>query len=163
MIRELSSSHFQSILEIINKAALVYRGVIPDDRYKTPYMSDEELEFEIEDGVRFFGWIEQSKVVGVMGIQFVADVTLIRHAYVFPKYQKKGIGTILLRHLLGLTKTQDVLVGTWIDAMWAIRFYEKQGFELVSQNEKDFLLRKYWKIPDRQIETSVVLKFKKKS
>ena len=163
MIRELSSSHFQSILEIINKAALVYRGVIPDDRYKTPYMSDEELEFEIEDGVRFFGWIEQSKVVGVMGIQFVADVTLIRHAYVFPKYQKKGIGTILLRHLLGLTKTRDVLVGTWIDAMWAIRFYEKQGFELVSQNEKDFLLRKYWKIPDRQIETSVVLKFKRKS
>ena len=163
MIRELSSSHFQSILEIINKAALVYRGVIPDDRYKKPYMSAEELEFEIEDGVRFFGWIEQSKVVGVMGIQFVTDVTLIRHAYVFPRYQKKGIGTILLKHLLGLTKTQDVLVGTWIDAIWAIRFYEKQGFELVSQNEKDCLLRKYWKIPERQIETSVVLKFKRKS
>ncbi|KON32716.1 MAG: GNAT family acetyltransferase [miscellaneous Crenarchaeota group-6 archaeon AD8-1] len=163
MIRELSSSHFQSILEIINKAASVYKGVIPDDRYKKPYMSAEELEFEIEDGVRFFGWIEQSKVVGVMGIQFVTDVTLIRHAYVFPKYQKKGIGTILLRHLLGLTKTQGVLVGTWIDAIWAIRFYEKQGFELVSQNEKDFLLRKYWKIPDRQIETSVVLRFNSKS
>lgn len=162
MIRELSSSHFHCILDIINKAALVYKGVIPNDRYKNPYMSAEELEFEIGDGVRFFGWIEQLDIVGVMGIQAVMDITLIRHAYVTPEYQKKGIGTGLLKYLLGLTKTADVFVGTWQAAIWAIRFYEKRGFKLVSQKEKDFLLRKYWKLPDRQIETSVVLKLKKR-
>ena len=163
MISELSSSHFQCILDIINKAALVYKGVIPTDRYKNPYMSAEELEFEISDGVKFFGWIEKLDIAGVMGIQAVLDVTLIRHAYVTPEYQKKGIGTRLLKYLVGLTKTSDVLVGTWQAARWAIRFYEKHGFNLVSQKEKDFLLRKYWKLPDRQIETSVVLKLERES
>ena len=163
MISELSAYHFNCILEIINKTALVYKGSIPKDRYKSPYMSAEELEFEIGDGVRFFGWIEKSDIVGVMGIQDVMDVTLIRHAYVASEYQNRGIGTGLLRYLVGLTKASDVLVGTWQAASWAIRFYEKCGFELVSQKKKNFLLRKYWKIPDLQIESSVVLKLKRES
>jgi GNAT superfamily N-acetyltransferase len=162
MINELSTSHNPRILEIINNAAKVFKGLIPDDRWKEPYISAQELKKEIDDGVKFFGYKENTTILGVMGIQHIKDITLIRHAYVTPKYQNKGIGKKILKHLITLTKTTEILVGTWEDATWAINFYEKQGFLLVSKKEKDKLLRRYWKIPNRQIETSVVLKFKNK-
>ena len=121
-------------------------------------MSPEELGKEIDAGVRFFGLMRGKQLVGVAGIQDLKDTTLIRHAYVLPSFQRKGIGAKLLKYLMGLAGTDEVLVGTWADATWAIRFYEKHGFELVSPEEKDRLLRAYWNIPDRQIETSVVLR-----
>ena len=161
MIRELSHFDFDSILGVINDAAEAYRGVIPDDRWKEPYMSADELRKEIEDGVRFYGWVEDDALLGVTGIQPVKDTTLIRHSYVLTTHQRKGIGGKLLNHLVSLAETPEILVGTWEDATWAIRFYEKHGFRLVSAEEKDRLLREYWNIPDRQIETSVVLRFKK--
>ena len=158
MICSLLPSDFDAILKVINDAAQAYRGVIPDDRWKEPYMSAEELRGEIEAGVRFFGWIEVGRLLGVTGIQALKDTTLIRHAYVFPGYQRQGIGTELLEYLIGLAETPEILVGTWADATWAIRFYEKHGFKLVSSREKDRLLRTYWNIPERQVETSVVLR-----
>jgi GNAT superfamily N-acetyltransferase len=158
MIRSLSSHDFDAILEIINDAARAYRGVIPADRWKEPYMSAEELRKEMEGGVRFFGWMKGDRSLGVAGIQALRDTTLIRHAYVLSAFQRKGIGTRLLKYLVGLVGTKEVLVGTWADAIWAIRFYEKHGFKLVSAREKDRLLRKYWSIPERQVETSVVLR-----
>jgi len=161
MIFILSPSDFDSILRVINDAARVYEGVIPEDRWKELYMSAEELRTEIEAGVRFYGWVENDNLLGVMGIQSVKDTTLIRHSYVLAKYQRRGIGGKLLGHLKSLAKTPEILVGTWQDATWAIRFYEKYGFKLVSHKEKDRLLRKYWNIPDRQVETSVVLKLKR--
>jgi GNAT superfamily N-acetyltransferase len=160
MIRKLSFPDFNSILEVINDAAQAYKGVIPKDRWKEPYMSADELRKEIEAGVFFYGWVEDELIVGVMGIQAVKDTTLIRHSYVLPKYQRRGIGGKLLKHLINLTYTPGMLVGTWADVTWAISFYEKNGFELLSHEEKDRLLRKYWDIPERQIETSVVLKHK---
>jgi len=161
MIRKLLPSDFDSILKVVNNAAQAYKGVIPDDRWKEPYMSAEELEKEIEAGVVFYGWIEDNALLGVMGVQSVKDTTLIRHSYVLTKHQRRGIGGKLLKHLISLAKTSEILVGTWASAIWAIRFYEKHGFKLVSLEEKDRLLRKYWKIPERQIETSVVLRLKK--
>jgi GNAT superfamily N-acetyltransferase len=161
MIRNLSASDFDAILEVINDAAQAYKGVIPDDRWKEPYMSAEELAKEIEAGVRFFGWMKGERLLGVAGIQALGDTTLIRHAYVLSRCQRKGIGTRLLKYLIGLAGTDEVLVGTWADAAWAIRFYEKHGFKLVSSSEKDRLLRAYWSIPERQIETSVVLRGRK--
>ena len=158
MIRSLLPSDFDDILKIINDAAQAYKGVIPDDRWKEPYMSAEELRGEIEAGVRFFGWVEGGHLLGVTGIQALQDTTLIRHAYVLPGYQRQGIGTKLLEYLIGLAETPEILVGTWADATWAIRFYEKHGFKLVSPREKDRLLRTYWNIPERQVETSVVLR-----
>jgi GNAT superfamily N-acetyltransferase len=158
MIRSLLPSDFDAILKVINDAAQAYQGVIPDDRWKEPYMSAEELKEEIEAGVQFFGWVEGGHLLGVAGIQTLKDITLIRHAYVLPGCQRKEIGTRLLEYLIGLVKTPEVLVGTWADAKWAIRFYQKHGFKLVSSREKDRLLRIYWNIPERQIETSVVLK-----
>ena len=158
MIRSLSPSDFDAILEVINDAAQAYKGVIPDDRWKEPYISAEELKKEIEAGVRFFGWVEGGHLLGVAGIQALKDTTLIRHAYVLPGRQSRGIGTRLLEYLMGLAKTPEILVGTWADATWAIRFYEKHDFKLVSSREKDRLLRTDWNIPERQIETSVVLK-----
>jgi len=158
MIRSLLPSDFDAILKVINDAAQAYKGVIPDDRWKEPYMSAEELKEEIEAGVRFFGWVEGGHLLGVTGIQALKDTTLIRHAYVIPGCQRRGTGTRLLEYLMGLAETPEVLVGTWADATWAIRFYEKHGFKLVSSREKDRLLRKYWNIPERQIETSVVLR-----
>jgi GNAT superfamily N-acetyltransferase len=158
MIRELSSAEFNSILCIVNDAAEAYRGVILEDRWKTPYMPAEELREEIENGVKFYGWIENNVLVAAMGIQLVNDVTLIRHAYVLTDYQRRGIGENLLDYLVSLARTREVFVGTWEAAHWAIRFYEKHGFKLVSKEEKERLLRKYWNIPERQIETSVVLK-----
>jgi len=124
-------------------------------------MSAEELKEGIEAGVRFFGWIEDDRLLGVAGIQPVKDTTLIRHTYVLTKWQRKGIGSTLLEHLMSLAKTPEILVGTWADATWAIRFYEKHSFKLVSPEEKDRLLRTYWNISHRQIETSVVLKLPK--
>lgn len=161
MIRELSSSDFNSILTVVNEAAQAYRGVIPGDRWKEPYMPSEELKEEIDSGVRFYGWVENNTLIGVMGIQPISDVTLIRHSYVLKRYQRRGIGRKLLEHLINMAETPEILVGTWKDAQWAIHFYEVNDFELVSNTEKDRLLRKYWRIPDRQIETSVVLKLKR--
>jgi len=154
MIRELSDSDSLAIYQIINAAATAYNGVIPDDRYQEPYMPEEELLKEMQS-MTFFGWEEDSKLIGVMGFQPVEDVTLIRHAYVLPDYQQKGIGTKLTEYLRQLTKTGSLLVGTWADASWAIKFYQKQGFSLMP--DKDELLKKYWNIPQRQVETSVVL------
>jgi N-acetylglutamate synthase-like GNAT family acetyltransferase len=156
MIRRCEETDFETIHEIINEAAQVYRGIIPADRWKEPYMHRDELRHEIEAHVRFWGYEEDGQLLGVMGIQDVLDVTLIRHAYVRTAQQNKGIGGKLLSHLRTLTSL-PILLGTWADATWAIRFYEKHGFRLVTPEEKDRLLRKYWSIPDRQIETSVVL------
>jgi len=156
MIRRCEEQDFQGMYAVINDAAQAYRGVIPVDRWHEPYMSREELRHEIADGVVFWGYEEAGNLIGVMGIQDVQDVTLIRHAYVCTDHQRQGVGSQLLRHLMAQT-TRPTLVGTWSDATWAIRFYERHGFRLVSGEEKDRLLRKYWSIPDRQVETSVVL------
>jgi GNAT superfamily N-acetyltransferase len=163
MISRLQLADLKSILHVVNKAAEAYKGVIPMDRWKQPYMSAEELREEIEGGVEFYGWIEDNLLVAVMGIQPVNGVTLVRHAYVLPNYQREGIGDRLLRNLLSLARTSEVLVGTWEAAHWAISFYEKHGFKLISKKEKDRLLWKYWKIPERQVETSVVLKLKRQN
>lgn len=162
MIRKLSSTEFDSILYVINDAAEAYRDVIPEDRWKEPYMSAQELSEEVESGVQFYGWMEEKALVAVMGMQQVRDITLIRHAYVLPDQQRKGIGQNLLKCLLQLSKTSQILVGTWKAAWWAIRFYEKNGFVLTSRREKNRLLREYWTIPKRQVETSVVLSFNRK-
>ncbi len=154
MIKELPSEDANVIYEVINKAAQAYKGIIPDDYYHEPYMPKEELQEEMKS-ITFFGWEEEGKLVGVMGFQPVKDVTLIRHAYVLPNYQRKGIGTRLLDHLKPMTKTEELLVGTWTDAVWAIDFYQKHGFRTMPN--KDKLLNMYWNIPQRQIETSVVL------
>ena len=154
MIRELTSENAHIIYEVINKAARAYKGIIPDDCYHEPYMTKEELRREI-GGMTFFGWEEEDKIVGVIGFQPIKDITLVRHAYVLPNYQRKGIGTRLLNHLRRKTNTRQLLVGTWADASWAIEFYQKHGFRLMPG--KDRLLRTYWDIPQRQVETSVVL------
>lgn len=158
LICKLLASDSGAILDVINDAAESYRNVIPKDRWKEPYMEREELKTEIAEGVNFYGWIENDRLVGVMGIQPIRHVTLIRHAYVLTSQQRSGIGTKLLKYLLSLARTQTVLVGTWEAAWWAVRFYQKHGFELVSVKEKNGLLREYWNIPERQTETSVVLK-----
>ena len=146
MIRSLSSSDFDAIFRVINDAAQAYKGVIPFDRWKEPYMSAEELKDEIEAGVGLFGWVEKKQLLGVAGIQPIEDTTLIRHAYVVTRYQRRRVGARLLEYLLGLARTPETLVGTWADATWAIRFYEKHGFRLVSPEEKDRLLRRYWNL-----------------
>jgi GNAT superfamily N-acetyltransferase len=156
MIRCCDDRDFESILAIINDGAQAYRGIIPADRLTEPYMSAEHLRHEIGEGVAFWGYEETATLVGVMGIQLVQDVTLIRHAYVRTSGQKRGIGGRLLSHLRELSD-RPVLIGTWADAVWAIRFYERHGFHIVSAEEKTRLLEKYWTVPDRQIETSVVL------
>ena len=156
MLRRCGKHDFDSIYSVINDAAIVYKGVIPEDRWKEPYMSGEELQHEIDAGVLFWGYEAEGEIVGVMGIQHVEDVTLIRHAYVRPAYQKHGIGEKLLSELRRQTD-RPILIGTWADAAWAIRFYEKHNFKRVSNREKERLLEKYWSIPKRQVETSVVL------
>jgi len=156
MIRPCDDNDFEVIYAIINDAAEAYRGVIPADRWHEPYMSREELRHEIDCGVRFWGWQEDGELVGAMGIQDVQDVTLIRHAYVRTARRNQGLGGQLLGELRKLT-TRPVLIGTWAAATWAVRFYEKHGFRQVTPEEKDRLLKKYWSIPDRQVETSVVL------
>jgi GNAT superfamily N-acetyltransferase len=156
MIRRCDDSDFKSIWTIINDGAQVYRGVIPEDRWTDPYMSREKLQHEINQGVVFWGYQDNGILAGVMGLQQVQDVTLIRHAYVRSDSQGQGIGSRLLSHLRELTN-DPVLIGTWADASWAIRFYERHGFRMVSIGDKDRLLKKYWNIPERQVETSVVL------
>ncbi|MFA5099999.1 MAG: GNAT family N-acetyltransferase [Candidatus Omnitrophota bacterium] len=156
MIRQCTESDFETIFEIINDAAMAYKGFIPADRWKEPYMSRKELRHEIDDGVRFWGYEDDGRLIGVMGIQDVKDVTLIRHAYVRTACRNKGIGGTLLVFLQGQSN-RKLLIGTWKDAVWAVRFYERYGFRVVSEGEKDRLLRTYWSIPQRQVETSVVL------
>jgi N-acetylglutamate synthase-like GNAT family acetyltransferase len=156
MIRPCIDSDFNTIYEIINDAARAYHGVIPDDRWHDPYMSRDELAWEIQDGVVFWGDEREGQLAGVMGIQDKGDVVLIRHAYVRTKLKNRGIGTGLLHHLEKMTD-KPVLIGTWADASWAISFYENRGFRLVTENEKNALLEKYWSIPTRQVATSVVL------
>ncbi len=153
-IRRLSHAELPVVLDIINAAAKKYGGVIPDDCFHEPYMTREELTREMS-AMDFYGWVEDGKVAGTAGFQPVADVTLIRHAYVLPDYQRKGIGAALLDHLKKRTRTRRLLVGTWAAAYWAVGFYQKQGFELLP--DKDALLARYWQISPRQIETSVVL------
>ncbi len=156
MIRKGTDEDFEEIFAIINDAAIAYKGVIPPDRWHEPYMTKEELQAQIEEGVRFSCYVDNNELIGVMGIQDKADVELIRHAYVRTKRRNKGIGTLLLQELIKDAK-KPILIGTWKAANWAIRFYEKHGFRLVEEEEKNRLLKKYWAIPDRQVETSVVL------
>ena len=156
MIRRCDERDVEVIWTIINDGAQAYKGTIPADRWTEPYMSKEKLRKEIEDGVVFWGYEEGGVLAGVMGIQEVQDVTLVRHAYVRTSSQKRGIGGRLLSHLRELA-SRPMLIGTWADAEWAIRFYEGYGFQMVGRQEKDRLLKRYWSIPERQIDTSVVL------
>ena len=156
MIRPATPEDFSTILEIINDGASAYKGVIPADRWHEPYMSAESLQGELDDGVVFYAYEFDGKPVGVMGIQDRGEVTLIRHAYVRTTMRRGGIGGKMLQFLQTLTDG-PILIGTWAAASWAIAFYEKHGYRLVSQEEKERLLRQYWKIPERQVETSVVL------
>ena len=156
MIRRCGDRDFNRIWAIINDGARAYQGVIPADSWSEPYMSEDHLRHEIDHGVAFWGYDEAGTLLGVMGIQPVQDVTLIRHAYVATSSQRLGIGARLLSHLRTQT-SGPVLIGTWAAAGWAIRFYEKHGFQIVTPQQKDHLLRKYWSIPDHQRETSVVL------
>jgi N-acetylglutamate synthase-like GNAT family acetyltransferase len=156
MIRKCADEDFEEIFNIINDAAIAYKGVIPAARWHKQYMTKEELKAQISDGVRFSCYVDNNEIIGVMGIQDKTDVELIRHAYVRTKQRNKGIGTLLLRELIK-DSTKPILIGTWKAATWAISFYEKHGFCLVDEEEKNRLLKKYWAIPDRQVETSVVL------
>ncbi|GAF70442.1 unnamed protein product [marine sediment metagenome] len=156
MIRPCRDADIEPIFEILNDAAEAYRGVIPPDRWNEPYMSREELRHEIAESVRFWGCEENGELLGVMGIQDVGDVTLVRHAYVRTRHRRRGIGSQLLDRLRTLT-AKPILTGTWAAATWAVRFYEKHGFRLVTHAEKERLLRQYWSIPERQVKTSVVL------
>ncbi|MAG13672.1 MAG: GNAT family N-acetyltransferase [Spirochaetales bacterium] len=157
MIRRCNETDGDSICAVINNGATAYRGVIPPDRLSEPYMSRAELNHEIGSGVDFWGWEEDGELIAVMGLQPVRDVTLIRHAYVTMNRQRQGVGRALLTHLMPLAEG-PILIGTWKAASWAIQFYQKNGFELVNEQTRNDLLRTYWDIPDRQIETSVVLR-----
>lgn len=157
-LRDCTAADADAIASVINEAAAAYRGVIPADCWHEPYMPRQELDDEIAAGVRFAGaFDEDGTLLAVMGLQQVEDVSLIRHAYTRTAAQGRGIGAALLAHLQGRTE-RPVLVGTWKAATWAIRFYERHGFELVDEAEKTRLLRRYWRVPPRQIETSVVLR-----
>ena len=155
-IRKARSDDHPAILAIVNDAAQAYRGVIPADRWHEPYMPREELESEIADGVAFWLDEQDGRLLGVMGIQDRGEVALVRHAYVSPASQKSGIGTGLLRHVTA-EAGKPILIGTWAAASWAIAFYLRNGYSVVPEARKATLLRRYWKIPERQIETSVVL------
>ena len=155
-IRPCGDDDREAIVAIINAAAEAYRGVIPADRWHEPYMPRDELDREIAAGVVFWGHEENARLTGVMGLQSVGDVNLIRHAYVLPDRQRRGIGGALLEHLRQ-TSTRHILIGTWKAAHWAISFYRLHGFELVAPARKTLLLKTYWNVPDRQIEVSVVL------
>ena len=155
-IRESVANDFEAILAIINDAAQAYRGVIPSDRWHEPYMSTDELAKEIAGGVIFWMAEDNGQLLGVMGIQDKEDVALVRHAYTATTLQRKGIGTKLLRHVEALAD-KPILIGTWAAASWAIGFYRRNGFTVVSDGDKNRLLRAYWSVPARQVETSVVL------
>ena len=156
MIRKSREADLAAMLAIVNAAAQAYRGLIPADRWREPYMPRAELDKEIADGVAFWVAEENARLLGVMGIQDKGDVALVRHAYVAPAAQRKGIGAGLLRHVQSLTR-KPVLIGTWAAATWAIDFYRRNGFTLLPTADKERLLRKYWSIPARQVETSAVL------
>ena len=156
MIRTCKPSDVETIYAIINDAAQAYKGIIPADRWHEPYMARDELSREMEEGVVFGGLERDGALVGVMGIQDRGEVVLIRHAYVATRARRHGIGTRLLQHLESMVE-RPVLVGTWAAARWAIAFYQKNGYQVVSEVEKDRLLQRYWRIPERQVETSVVL------
>lgn len=156
MIRLCTPADLEAVCDVINDASVAYRDAIPSDRLKHPYMPMRELREEIEAGVVFWGMFEESGPQAVMGLQHVADVALVRHAYTRTASQGRGLGKTLLRHVLGQT-TRPVLIGTWAAATWAIGFYESQGFKLVDDRDRERLLRRYWSIPSRQIEESVVL------
>jgi len=156
VIRKSQQADLGAMLAIVNDAAQAYRGVIPADRWREPYMPPDELEKEIADGVIFWVAEENGRLLGVTGIQDKGEVALVRHAYVAPTMQRKGVGRSLLRHVEGLSG-KPILIGTWADASWAIEFYRRNGFTVVPNRHKDSLLRRYWSIPARQVETSVVL------
>jgi len=156
MIRLCSDPDFEEILEIINDGASAYKGVIPGDRWHEPYMTAEELRREMEDGVHFWGYEEHGRLNAVMGLQDKGEVMLIRHAYVRTKRRRKGLGGKLLRHLESEID-RPILIGTWAEASWAIAYYKKGGYGLLPPEAKTRLLKRFWKIPERQVETSVVL------
>ena len=155
-IRQLGAAEREAARAVINAAAQAYRGVIPADLWREPYMPAQEIEAAIADGIEFWGAAPGGHLIGVMGIQDKGEVTLIRHAYVAPAAQRAGVGTGLLRHVLGLTR-KPVLIGTWAAASWAIAFYRRNGFAQVAERDAHVLLQRYWSVPARQIETSVVL------
>ncbi len=157
MINEYKKTDISKILHIINDASLRYKGIIPDDCWHEPYMSERELIDEFKDGVRMFGYLHNNKLIGVIGIQEVKDVILIRHTYTLTSQQGKGMGSALLEYLLKKNQNSRLLVGTWRNAVWAIRFYEKFSFILHTKEQSTLLLKKYWKIPSKQIKNSVVL------
>ena len=157
MISEYTKSDTSKILHVINDASLRYKGVIPHDCWHEPYMSKHELIDEFNDGVRMYGFHDNNKLIGVIGIQEVKDVILIRHAYTLTSYQNKGTGSAMLEYLLKKNQNSRLLVGTWKNAEWAIRFYEKFDFILHGKEQSTLLLKKYWKIPSKQIKNSVVL------
>jgi GNAT superfamily N-acetyltransferase len=155
-IRASRDEDLATILAIVNDSAQAYRGVIPADRWHEPYMPREELAKEIADGIQFWVHEDDGRMTGVMGIQDKGEVALVRHAYVATAIQRKGVGAALLKHVQGLTG-KPMLIGTWRDATWAIAFYQRNGFTLLSDPAKELLLRRFWSIPARQVETSVVL------
>ena len=157
MISEYTKNDLLPILNVINNAALKYKGVIPDSCWKEPYMPKQELIREFENGVRMFGYDKDNTLVGVMGIQEVEDVTLIRHAYTYSDYQGMGIGKSLLEYLFKINRSSSLLVGTWKDATWAIKFYMKNGFVLHKRKQTNLLLERYWQVPLKQVENSLVL------
>ena len=157
MISEYKKTDTPKILYIINDASLKYKGIIPDDCWHEPYMSEQELIDEFNNGVRMYGYHDNNKLIGVIGIQEVKDIILIRHAYTLTSYQGKGTGSTLLEYLLKKKENSRLLVGTWKNATWAIRFYKKFGFILHTKDQSTLLLKKYWKIPSKQIKNSVVL------
>jgi GNAT superfamily N-acetyltransferase len=163
MITKLCKEDFQDIYTVINKAAIIYKNKIPADMYHEPYMNTDKLQTEIDNGIEFFGIRENGVLVAVMGFQKVQDVTLIRHSYVQSNLQRRGYGQKLLKHLTAKAETPTVLVGTWTAAEWAIKFYQKNNFQLLSTQEKNRMLHKYWKITERQIETSIVFKLKRET
>ena len=157
MIIENTKQDLSNILHVINDAAIKYKGVIPNDCWHEPYMLEEELVNEFDNGVRMFGYTKNNILVGVMGIQELQDTTLIRHAYTLSDYQGIGVGNSLLQYLFQINKSSSWYVGTWQDATWAITFYEKAGFILHRKKQTVELLKKYWSVPLKQIENSVVL------
>ena len=157
MITECTKKNISNILYVINDASLKYKGIIPNDCWHEPYMTKQKLISEFTNGVRMFGYNKDNTLVGVMGIQELKDVTLIRHAYILTRYQGIGIGKSLLQNLFKINKNSCLLVGTWRDATWAIQFYEKFGFLLHTKKQTAQLLKKYWNLPSKQIENSVVL------
>jgi len=157
MIREYKKSDSSKILYVINDAAIRYKGIIPDNCWHEPYMSEQKLVNEFNAGVCMYGYHHNNKLIGVIGIQEVKDVILIRHAYTLTFYQGKGTGSELLKYLLKKNTNSRLLVGTWRDATWAIQFYEKFGFILHTKEQSTLLLKKYWEIPSQQIENSIVL------